>query len=125
MRIFGYALALLFLFTGCINNEESEGPWEEIRPETFEVSAQQGNALTIRITQSCGSACWGALEDRISKDGNVYSITTLARIISEVCTLQCVAYSREYEIELPAPGQYTFRYVLADTTADEFTFELN
>lgn len=95
----------------------------EIRPGSFEITAQTGNTVTITMTQNCGSACWADLQDEIERDGNTYSMTTRARVTSEICTRQCVEYTRDYVIQLPEAGTYEFHYVLADTSAVQLTFQ--
>ena len=110
------------------NKEEITEPDQqiiEVSPDTFGIESREGNTLRLTMTQGCGSACWADFKDSVVREGNTYNITTTARVTGEICTEQCVPYTREYEIELPEPGNYIFRYIISDSTAAILKFEWN
>ena len=129
MKYLSLILLSGLILSSCINNEEKIGEaaedWVQVSPTTFAITNEQNSRLTITMEQFCGSACWIEFDDQVSRSGTVYDITTSALRGSEMCTEQCVRYQRDYQIDLPGPGTYTFRYIVADTTAAEISYTLN
>ncbi|MDZ7805965.1 MAG: hypothetical protein U5K71_02485 [Gracilimonas sp.] len=108
--------ALLVLSTGCTTSQSIDDTnYETVIPEQVEVVEKQESSVTFNMSSSCGSACWANLQELINQNENTFEIKTIAEVTSEICTEQCVPYKREYTIEIPAPGDYTFQFIHRDS----------
>ncbi|MFP8489817.1 hypothetical protein ACKGJO_12075 [Gracilimonas sp. Q87] len=107
---------LLLLSIGCSTGQSiDDSNYETVLPEQLEVIEQNERSVTFKMSNSCGSACWANLQELIERDENTFEIKTVAEVTSEICTEQCVPYEREYTLEIPAPGYYTFQFIHRDS----------
>jgi hypothetical protein len=108
--------ALILLSVACTTGQSiDEADYVTVLPEQVEVMNKTSNSVTLKILNSCGSACWDNLQEIIEQNENTFEIKTIAEVTSEICTEQCVPYEREYTIEIPVPGDYTFQFIHRDS----------
>lgn len=117
MKLSLIILSTFLLFTtGCTTGQSlDEANYVSVLPELVEVENKTDDSITIKMVNTCGSACWDNLKEVINRSESVITIQTMAELTSEICTEQCVRYEREYTVDIPAPGDYTLQFVHRDS----------
>ena len=114
--------ALLLLSAGCTTGQSiDDTDYVTVLPSEVEMVNKAADSVTFRMINPCGSACWDDLRELIDQNENTFKIKTIAEVTSEICTEQCVRYEREYSVEIPEPGEYTFQFIHSDSVFRSFT----
>lgn len=107
---------LMLLIAACTTGQSiDEADYVTVLPEQVEVINKASDSVTLKMSNSCGSACWDNLQEIIEQRENTFDVKTIAEVTSEICTEQCVPYEREYTIQIPVPGEYTFQFIHRDS----------
>ncbi len=112
-----YLPLLLLLVIACDSQIQNEEPgWSIVEATSFDLVEKTGLTASFRMTANCGSACWIDFRDNVSPgDSSRYFLQSIARSDTELCTEECVQYSRDFEITVPQSGAYRFIYLNSDS----------
>lgn len=112
---------LLFsaLLTGCqlFGSEDSDS--FTITPSEVSIADKQSGSVTFTILNTCASGCWINIGKKVEREGSTYDILVVAENSGQICPTVCLDLEQEITIEIPEPGNYSFRFIHRDSVHHE------